>query len=55
MRRFETEWLTRPENLVALGDLSGLLIHAVHKRCQPRVIVFDMVGGSSRCPRLVNI
>ncbi len=45
--RFETEWLTRPENLVALADLSGRWIDTVHKRRQPRVIVFDMDSSES--------
>jgi hypothetical protein len=32
MGRFETEWLTRPENLAALSDLSGHWIDRVHRR-----------------------
>src|SRR6476469_1678472 len=42
MGRFETEWLTRPENLAALADLPGQWIDAVHQRRQPRVVVLDM-------------
>ena len=47
MGRFETEWLARPENLVALTDLPGLWIDAVHKRRPPRVIVLDMDSSAS--------
>jgi hypothetical protein len=47
MGRFETEWLTRPENLAALTDLPGRWIDAVHKRRQPRVIVLDMDSSES--------
>jgi Transposase DDE domain group 1 len=47
MGRFETEWLARPENLAALGDLPGQWIDAVHKRRQPRVIVLDMDSSES--------
>src|SRR3712207_196226 len=32
MGRFETEWLTRPENLAALADLPGRWIDTVHTR-----------------------
>jgi hypothetical protein len=42
MGRFETEWLTRPVNLAALGDLPGQWTDAVHERRQPKVIVLDM-------------
>ena len=34
MGRFETEWLTRPENLIALADLPGRWIDKVHTRCR---------------------
>ena len=47
MGRFETEWLARPENLVALADLPGQWIDAVHKRRQPRVVVLDMDSSES--------
>jgi hypothetical protein len=47
MGRFETEWLSRPENLAALADLPGLWIDAVHKRRPPRVIVLDMDSSES--------
>src|SRR5260370_26813256 len=36
MGRFETEWLTWPENLAALADLPGQWIDSVHKRRQRR-------------------
>lgn len=36
MGRFQTEWLTRPENLAALADLPGLRIDTVHGRRPPR-------------------
>jgi hypothetical protein len=42
MGRFETEWLTRPADLVALADLPGQWIDAVHQRRQPRVVVLDI-------------
>ena len=42
MGRFETKWLSRPENLSALADLPGQWIDKVHRRRPPRTIVFDM-------------
>src|ERR1700681_2244336 len=47
MGRFETEWLSRPENLAGLADLPGLWIDAVHKRRPSRVIVLDMDSSES--------
>ena len=47
MGRFETEWLTRPENLVALSDLPGKWIDKVHTRRPPRIIVLDMDSSES--------
>jgi hypothetical protein len=47
MGRFETEWLTRPENLIALVDLPGRWIDKVHTRRPPRVIVLDMDSSES--------
>jgi hypothetical protein len=47
MGRFETEWLTRPENLAALADLPGQWIDTVHKRRPPRIIVLDMDSSES--------
>ena len=48
MGRFETEWLTRPENLAALADLSGRWIDNVHRRRPPKMIVLDMDSSESR-------
>src|SRR5712664_96121 len=36
MGRFETAWLTRPENLAALADLPGDWIDKVHQRRPPK-------------------
>jgi hypothetical protein len=47
MGRFETEMLTRPENLEALGDLPGRWIDAVHDRRPPKVITLDMDSSES--------
>jgi hypothetical protein len=47
MGRFETEWLTRPANLVALVDLSGQWIDRVHRRRPPKLIVLDMDSSES--------
>jgi hypothetical protein len=47
MGRFETEWLTRPENLAALADLPGRWIDKVHSRRPPRTIVLDMDSSES--------
>ncbi len=47
MGRFETEWLTRPENLAALADLSGQWIDRVHRRRPPKLIVLAMDSSES--------
>jgi hypothetical protein len=47
MGRFETEWLTRPENLAALADLPGQWIDTVHGRRPPRIVVLDMDSSES--------
>ena len=47
MGRFETEMLTRPENLEALGDLPGRWIDAVHNRRPPKVITLGMDSSES--------
>jgi hypothetical protein len=47
MGRFETEWLTRPENLAALADLTGQWIDTVHTRRPPRIVVLDMDSSES--------
>ncbi len=47
MGRFETEWLTRPENLAAVADLPGRWIKTVHQRRPPRIVVLDMDSSES--------
>ena len=47
MGRFETKWLSRPENLVALADLSGQWIDKVRRRRSPKTIVLDMDSSES--------
>jgi hypothetical protein len=47
MGRFETEWLARDDNLVALTDLSGRWIDRVHSRRPPNGIVLDMDSSVS--------
>jgi hypothetical protein len=47
MGRFETEMLTRPENLEALTDLPGRWIDAVHDRRPPKSITLDMDSSES--------
>jgi hypothetical protein len=47
MGRFETKWLSRPENLAALADLPGQWIDKVHSRRPPRTIVLDMDSSES--------
>ena len=47
MGRFETEWLTRPENLAALADLTGQWIDTVHRRRPPRIVVLGMDSSES--------
>jgi hypothetical protein len=47
MGRFETEWLTRSENLAALADLPGRWIDKVHAQRPPRTIVLDMDSSES--------
>ena len=47
MGRFETEMLTRPENLEALADLPGRWIDAVHHRRPPKSITLDMDSSES--------
>ena len=45
--RFETKWLSRPENLAALTDLPGQWIDKVHQRRPSRMIVLDMDSSES--------
>jgi hypothetical protein len=47
MGRFETKWLSRPENLVALADLPGQWVDKVHQRRPPKTIVLDMDSSES--------
>src|SRR4051794_28861933 len=47
MRRFETKWLSRPENLTALADLPGHWIDKVRRRQSPKSIVLDMDSSES--------
>jgi len=47
MGRFETKWLSRPENLAALADLPGQWIGNVHPRRPSRTIVLDMDPSES--------
>jgi len=47
MGRFETKWLSRPENLAALADLPARWIDRVHTRRPPRVVVLDMDSSES--------
>jgi hypothetical protein len=47
MGRFETKWLSRPDNLAALADLPGHWIDKVHQRRPPRTIVLDMDSSES--------
>ena len=45
--RFETEMLTRPENLLALAELPGQCIDAVHGRRPPKSVTLDMDSSES--------
>ena len=47
MGRFETRWLSRPENLGALADLPAQWIDKVHQRRPPRIVVLDMDSSES--------
>jgi hypothetical protein len=47
MGRFETAWLTRPQNLAARIDLPGRWIDKVHARRPPKIIVLDMDSSES--------
>jgi hypothetical protein len=47
MGRFETRWLSQPENLAALTDLPGQWIDKVHRRRSPRTVVLDMDSSES--------
>ncbi len=47
MGRFETKWLSRPENLTALADLPGQWIDKVRRRRGPRTVILDMDSSES--------
>ena len=47
MGRFETKWLSRPENLAALADLPGQWIDKAQQRRPPKRIVLDMDSSES--------
>ncbi len=47
MGRFETKWLSRPENLAALADLPGQWINKVRRRRGLKTIVLDMDSSES--------
>jgi hypothetical protein len=47
MGRFETKWLSRPENLAALAELPGKWIDKVHQRRPPRIVVLDIDSSES--------
>jgi len=44
---FQANWLSRPENLAALADLSGQWIDKVHHRRPPKTIVLDVDSSES--------
>src|SRR5689334_19705967 len=47
MGRFETKWLSRPENFTALADLSGQWIDKVRRRRGPKSVILDMDSSES--------
>ena len=47
MGRFETKWLCRPENLVALADLPGQWIDKVRHRRGSKTVILDMDSSES--------
>jgi len=47
MGRFDTKWLSRPENLAALANLPAEWIDKVDQRQPPRIIVLDMDSSES--------
>jgi hypothetical protein len=48
MNRFETKWLSRPENLAALANLPGRWIDRVHTRHPPRVACSTWIRARAR-------
>jgi hypothetical protein len=47
MGRFETKWLSRPENLTALADLPGQWINKVRRRRAQKTVILDMDTSES--------
>ena len=47
MGRFETKWLSQPQNLASLADLPGQWVDKVHQRRRPKIIVLDMDSSES--------
>src|SRR3954469_17369669 len=47
MGRFETKWLSRPENLTALTDLPGQWVGKVRHRRGPKIVILDMDSSES--------
>ena len=47
MGRFETKWLSRPENLAALADLPGEWIDKVYRRRSLKTVILDMDSSES--------
>ena len=47
MGRFETKWLSQPENLTVLADLSGQWIDKVRRRRTPKIVILDMDSSES--------
>ncbi len=47
MGRFETRWLSRPENLTALADLPGQWIDKVRRWRGPKTVILDMDSSES--------
>src|SRR4051795_2066106 len=50
MGRFETKWLSQPENLAALADLPGQWIDIVRRRRGPQTVILDMDSSESPTP-----
>ena len=48
MGRFETKWLSRPENLAALADLPGQWIDKVHQRRPPKTSCSTWIQARAR-------
>ena len=55
MGRFETQWLTAPENLSAIADLSGQWIDLVHGRRPRAVASGGRIGGEKRKARSASM